>query len=236
MREYSAAACAGTSQRGVISTPISVLDRVAVGEVVDQRRAVVEAVDVRDQVVPGVVLALLLEAAVQVAAVHVGAQDRSPSSSAMIWIVPCVAGCDGPMLTMTVSSRCGVVERRADRVGDAQVHVSVPPRGGGELAGPRGTARAAARAPSGSPCAAGGRRSPRTAGSAAGRRCREADAVHLVALALHERGRAVERGQRVHLGSASGTRAFRRTRTLCGSSRSARRPRSAARAAASRSP
>ena len=35
--------------------------------------AVVEPVDVRDQVVPGVVLALLLEAAVQVAAVHVGA-------------------------------------------------------------------------------------------------------------------------------------------------------------------
>src|SRR5512141_2606717 len=30
---------------------------------------------------------------------------RSPSSSAMICTVPCVAGCDGPMLTMTVSSR-----------------------------------------------------------------------------------------------------------------------------------
>ena len=38
------------------------LDRLAVGEVVDQRRAVVEPVDVGDQVVPGVRLALLLEA------------------------------------------------------------------------------------------------------------------------------------------------------------------------------
>ncbi len=50
------------------------LDRLAVREVVDQRRHVVEPVDVGNQVVPGVRLALLLEAAVQVAAVHVGAQ------------------------------------------------------------------------------------------------------------------------------------------------------------------
>ena len=51
------------------------LDRFAVGEVVDQRGAVIQPIDVRDQVVPGVRLALLLEAAMQVAAVHVGAND-----------------------------------------------------------------------------------------------------------------------------------------------------------------
>src|SRR4029453_10594505 len=34
---------------------------------------------------------------------------------AMTWIVPCVAGCEGPMLTMTVSSRCGFVN--AGRIG-----------------------------------------------------------------------------------------------------------------------
>src|SRR5512144_3108163 len=34
---------------------------------------------------------------------------RSPSSSAMICTVPCVHGCDGPMLTMTVSSRSPAV-------------------------------------------------------------------------------------------------------------------------------
>jgi len=32
---------------------------------------------------------------------------RSPSSSAMICTVPWVAGCEGPMLTMTLSSRSG---------------------------------------------------------------------------------------------------------------------------------
>jgi hypothetical protein len=49
------------------------LDGLAVGKVVDQRRAVVQPVHVRNQVVPGVRFALLLEAAVQVAAMDVGA-------------------------------------------------------------------------------------------------------------------------------------------------------------------
>ena len=49
------------------------LDRLAVGEVVDEARAVIESVHVRDQVGPRVGFALLLEAAVEVAAVHVDA-------------------------------------------------------------------------------------------------------------------------------------------------------------------
>jgi hypothetical protein len=68
MREYSDSSVRRYFVRGV-------LDRRAVREVVDQRRAVVQAVDVRDQVVPGVRLALLLEPPVQVAAVHVAADD-----------------------------------------------------------------------------------------------------------------------------------------------------------------
>ena len=55
--------------------PHQLLDGLAVREVVDQRRAVIQPVDVGNQVVPGVRLALLLEAPVQVAAVHIGAHD-----------------------------------------------------------------------------------------------------------------------------------------------------------------
>jgi hypothetical protein len=51
------------------------LDGLAVGEVVDQRGAVIEPVDVGNQVMPGVRFALLLESPVKVAAMHVGAHD-----------------------------------------------------------------------------------------------------------------------------------------------------------------
>ena len=75
IRLYSASSVRSQTQRGVSSMPSSLLDRLGVGEVVVHRRAVVEAVGVRDDVVVGVVLGFLLEAAVQVAAVDVGAHD-----------------------------------------------------------------------------------------------------------------------------------------------------------------
>ena len=55
--------------------PCQLLHRQAVADAVDHRRAVVEAVGVRDDLVPGVPLRHLLEAAVQVADLHLGLGD-----------------------------------------------------------------------------------------------------------------------------------------------------------------
>jgi hypothetical protein len=100
------------------------LDGVAVGEVVDQRRAVVQPVDIRDQVVPGVRLALLLEAAVQVAAMDVGAQH----ALAVEFGDDLDRAVRGRMRRADVDDRrvvaLGLGEGRADRVGQ----VSFPRR------------------------------------------------------------------------------------------------------------
>ena len=113
---------------------------------------------------PGVRLALLLEAAVQVAAVDVGAQHA---------------------LAVELGDDLHRAVRRRVRRPDVDDDRVVAQRRRRRPSGPgwgawcpaaavvtSGTARAAARGPSGSPCAADGRRSPRRAGSGAGRRCR----------------------------------------------------------------
>ena len=93
-----------------------------------------------------------------------------------------------------------------------------------------GRARAAARAPSGSPCAADGRRSPRRAGSGAGRRLPRNTMPYM---SWHSRSmkrrRAVERDQRVDRGLGLGdARLQADAQRGARSSRSDRRPRSAA--------
>jgi len=75
------------------------LDGQRVADVVEHRRDVVQAIDVREDLGPGPALAHLLEAAVQI-----GRSARplftivSPESSRTMRTVPCIAGCDGPML------------------------------------------------------------------------------------------------------------------------------------------
>jgi hypothetical protein len=76
------------------------LDREREAHVVEHGRHVVEAVDVREALRPRASLAHLLEAAVQVADLHVGREDVSPDSSSTMRTVPCMAGCDGPMLSV----------------------------------------------------------------------------------------------------------------------------------------
>src|SRR5688572_6065672 len=103
----------------------------------------------------------------------------------MIWIVPCVAGCDGPMLTMTASSRAF---EKAGRTGlGSSMSTPLAPVWHERLLALLRVVLA--------------QRVPRKAlveehrpqiGIAA-----EDDAVHVVALALHEACRAVERGERV---------------------------------------
>ena len=138
------------------------LDRLAVGEVVDQRGAVVQAVDVRNEVVPGVRLALLLEAAMEVAAVHVDARDL-------------LAFERGDHLQRAVRGRVRGADVDDDRV--VAGAASKAGRTGLGLSCPRSVPL-----PVGherllvvlrrSPCAADVPRSLRRAGSDAGRRCR----------------------------------------------------------------
>ena len=144
--------------------PHQLLDRFAIGEVVDQRRDVVEAVDVGDEVVPGVRLALLLEAAVQVAGMDVGAQHALAVELGDDLHGPVRGRVRRPDVDDDGVVAVAVVERGPDGIGELGVH-------GASVRS--GRARAAARGPSGSPCAAGARRSPRRAGPGAGRRCRE---------------------------------------------------------------
>ena len=140
----------------------------------------------------------------------------------MIWIVPCVAGCDGPMLTMTASSprprrtsggpdwaawRC---PRRRPQLPVRHerlllvLRVVLAQRMADEALVEQDRAQVGVAA--------------------------EDDAVHVVALALHEGGRAVQRESASRPPARSRRhRVFRRTRDLVrASSRSGRRPRSAA--------
>src|SRR6185436_14666138 len=114
---------------------------------------------------------------------------RSPSSSAMICTVPCVAGCDGPMLTMTESSRSGVA--KIDRTGLAR---GVSTGGSASVAVRHERLLARLRVVL----------AQRMAGEALVQQDRaqvviaaEDDAVHVVALALHEGRRPVELHERV---------------------------------------
>ena len=182
------------------------LDRLAVGEVVDEPRAVVEAVDVRNEVVPGVGFALLLEAAVQVAAVHVDALDP-------------LAVERGDDLDRAVRGRM----RRADV--DDDVAVAFVRSNAGR------TGFGSALPASFPSCPVGNERlllplrivlAQRMADEALVEQDRaqvgiaaEDDAVHVVAFALHEMRGAVERDQRVDRGIRFGHAVFTRTRTKC---------------------
>src|SRR5207244_3853387 len=86
--------------------------------------------------------------------------ETSAASAAMTCMVPCVAGCDGPMLTTTAPSSQSVASNAA-RMGLGRT-ISIAPR-------LPDSARAAAPALLDNPCAAGDRRSLRRAGSDANR-------------------------------------------------------------------
>ena len=76
------------------------LDRHRVADVVEHRRDVVQPIGVREDLRLGRVLRLLLEAAVQVAELDVGAgRSARRRRSSTMRTVPCIAGCDGPMLS-----------------------------------------------------------------------------------------------------------------------------------------
>ena len=100
------------------------LDGHRVADVVDHRRDVVEAVGVREHLRVGRVLRFLLEAAVQVAELHVAVLTVSPSTVRTMRTVPCIAGCDGPMLSVigSVGSSCSFVGEILD-VLDAEDHL-----------------------------------------------------------------------------------------------------------------
>ena len=110
------------------------LDRQRVADVVEHRRDVVQPIGVREDLRLGRVLRLLLEAAVQVADLDVGAATIvSPSTSSTMRTVPCIAGCDGPMLSGigSVGSSglvevLGVLRRRGPRGGSRAGRASGP--------------------------------------------------------------------------------------------------------------
>src|SRR5664279_4741132 len=108
---------------------------------------------------------------------------RSPSSSAMICTVPCVAGCDGPMLTNTESSRSGAPKIVRTGLGKGVSTAAGSVAVGHErllaLLGVVLAQRVADEALV--------EQDRAQVGVAA-----EADAVHLVAFAFHECGRAVQ--------------------------------------------
>ena len=76
MRASSPSAMRYHWQRSGTAMPQQLLDRQRVADVVEHRRHVVEPVDVREDLRPRPALAHLLEAAVQVADLHVGLHDR----------------------------------------------------------------------------------------------------------------------------------------------------------------
>ena len=137
----------------------------------------------------------------------------SPSSTATSRKVPCIAGCDGPML---IVMRSNIVVAAASRQVELRLVDLV--LGAGSSA-----------APGRSPCAAGGPGRPRGEDAAQVRVAVEAEAEHVVGLALEPVGAPSTPGQRrergVALGDAAPSGAGARR---AGSSRGGRRPRSAA--------
>ena len=171
--------------------------------------AVVEPVDVGNQVVPGVVLrtpSRSRDAGSRSARRRAAPSRRRARRST--WIVPCVAGCDGPMLTMTSPSSLAALEGGRTGLGERGVQVGVVTSGTGT---------------SGCSCSLRIVLAQRMADEALVEQDRaqvgvaaKDDAVHVVALALHEVRRAVQRHQRVDRRARSaGTRVFSRTRTRC---------------------
>ena len=149
------------------------LDGHRVADVVEHRRDVVEPIGVREDLRPGGVLRLLLEAAVQVADLDVGAGDpsrprpRGPCARCRAWPGargPCSSGHRlGRQLGLARGRRrpesrgprggCRRTERSMRRSSVSHESLTSSDAGG---------APAAAASLSGSPCAADGRRTPGT--------------------------------------------------------------------------
>ena len=106
----------GGPLRDLVGDAEQLLDRQAVGGLVEERRQVVHAGHERGALRPGAVLEVLLDAGVQVADAAAGASVTvSPSSSRISRSTPCVDGCCGPMLT-TMRSSSSSADARGDVV------------------------------------------------------------------------------------------------------------------------